>query len=172
MGILKVIKFIVHMLSEICYLLILLYALVCVPIIFNYKPLVVLSGSMEPTYKVGSVIYYHPVDENELKEGDAITFTYENGDYITHRINSIIDNLYETKGDANNSPDVKKISYKDIKGKVAKMSIPYIGYYISFINTHLYLLIIVIIILISEFLLGSVKAFDIDKKDRKEGSRI
>lgn len=165
---LKVIKKGIHVLANISYLLILLYALVCVPIIFDYKPLVVLSGSMTPTYKVGSVIYYTPVSESEIKEGDVVTFSYEEDTYVTHRIISIENGEYETRGDANNTSDARHIKYENIHGKVAKKSIPYIGHYIYFVNQHLYLLIIIVIILISEFLLNNVKAFDIDnKRERK-----
>ena len=42
----------IHYLALLCYILILIYISVCIPIIYGYKPLVVLSGSMEPTYKI------------------------------------------------------------------------------------------------------------------------
>ena len=35
----------------------------------------VLSGSMEPTYHVGSLIYVKDVDPFELEAGDVITFS-------------------------------------------------------------------------------------------------
>ena len=68
----NIIKKIVHILSYIAYILIGLYGIVCVPMIMGYKPVVVLSGSMEPTYHVGSVIYYHQVNKEDLKEQDVI----------------------------------------------------------------------------------------------------
>lgn len=160
----KILKTIIHFLANLSYLLILVYALVCVPILFDYNPLVVLSGSMEPTYKVGSVIYYKKVLESEIKEQDVVTFDYGDETFITHRVVSIVNGEYETKGDANNSADARKIEFSNIHGKVAKKSIPYIGYYIYFVNNHLYLVGIVVLILVSEFLLSNVKAFDIDKK--------
>ena len=78
-------KKMIHILSWLIYILIIIYVLICAPMIFGYKPLVVLSGSMEPTYGVGSVIYYHETPKEEIKVGDAITFTYET-DFITHRV--------------------------------------------------------------------------------------
>lgn len=170
-------KKMIHILSWLIYILIIIYVLICAPMIFGYKPLVVLSGSMEPTYGVGSVIYYHETPKEEIKVGDAITFTYET-DFITHRVVNIEDGLYETKGDANNAVDARKIGYSNIKGKVSKLYIPYIGYYVSFINKHLYLIGVVILILVSEFLLNpskkkeekvkEVETLDIDrKKERK-----
>lgn len=151
-----IVKKIIHILSIICYLFIIVYGLVCVPIIFKYKPLVVLTGSMEPTFKTGSVIYYKTVSEDELKVGDIITFKYDES-LISHRIYSIDNSLYETKGDANNAPDATRISYSNIVGKDANVYIPYVGYYVKFINENMYLLIIVGIILVSEFILSNVK---------------
>ena len=42
--------------------------------VFNIEPYVVTSGSMEPKYKVGSLIYVKEVDPMSLKVTDAITF--------------------------------------------------------------------------------------------------
>lgn len=165
----ELIKKIVHFLSSIVYLLIGVYVIVCVPILFSYKPLVVLSGSMEPTLKVGSIIYYKEVAENELKEGDIITFKTENGEYISHRINSIDDGQYETKGDANNSADPVKITYQNILGEVMNVYIPYLGYYVQFINNNQILSIVVaLIILILEFILSNLKMLFDNKKESGE----
>ena len=161
-----ILKKCIHILTLISYVLIFIYAVLCLPYLMKYRPLVVLTGSMEPTYKVGSILYYHKVPEENLKVDDVITFAYEDGTIITHRINAVINNEYQTKGDANNTPDVKKITYDQILGKVGKFSIPYLGYYVSFINTHIYLILIVAIILLSEFLLSFSKTVYIDKKER------
>ena len=53
------------------------------PVAFGYMPYVVLSGSMEPVYPVGSLIYVAPVDANSLEPGDAITFD-RNDAVVTH----------------------------------------------------------------------------------------
>jgi signal peptidase len=47
----------------------------------------VLSGSMEPAYRVGSLIYVRPVDPAKIKVGDVITFVV-NEDLLvaTHRV--------------------------------------------------------------------------------------
>ena len=165
------IKRIVHVLSNICYVFIGIYALICAPMIFGYKPLVVLSGSMEPNIKTGSVIYYHKVNKEDLKVGDIITFkTDTKKEYVSHRINAIDGDSYETKGDANNAVDPLKITYEDIIGKDLNINIPYAGYYIDFANKHVYLIIVVAIILISEYLLTN--AFDIKEKEgEKHGTK-
>lgn len=161
-----VIKKIVHLLAIISYALIIIYAIVCIPMIFGHHPVVVLSGSMEPTYKVGSVIYYKKVSEKELKDGDVITFNANNNKMVSHRIDNIDNGLIETKGDANNVSDVNKIRYENVRGKVGKLSIPYVGYYIKMVNDNLTLVVIAaVIILVSEFLISNVEAFDINKKN-------
>ena len=45
------------------------------PKLVGYEPLMVLSGSMEPTYHVGSLVYVGKTDPTDLKEGDIITFS-------------------------------------------------------------------------------------------------
>lgn len=160
-----IIRKIIRVLSTIVDIAILVYALVCLPAAFKYNPIVVLSGSMEPNYKTGSVIYYKQVSEEELKVGDVITFQV-NGTLISHRIVSIENGLIETKGDANNVPDAMKIQMQNVIGKVANISIPYLGYYIKFINDNLSLSVIAtVLILVSEFLSSNVKTFGINRKN-------
>ncbi len=159
MGILKKI---VHVLANLCYILVGIYALICLPMVMGYNPLVVLSGSMEPSIKTGSVIYYHKVSESDLKEGDIITFkTDTKKEYVSHRINKIENGKYETKGDANEVADPLLINYEQIVGKDS-ISIPYVGYYVKFANENVYLILIVAIILISEYLFSNT--LDIEKK--------
>lgn len=59
--------------------------------VVGLTPLTVLSGSMEPTYHVGSLIYVKAVDYHELQVGDPITFVIdENLTYATHRIVEVV----------------------------------------------------------------------------------
>ena len=160
----NIVKKIIHVLASISYIFIGIYVIICIPMVIKWKPVVVLTGSMEPTYKVGSVIYYKQVPKEEIKQGDAITFTLKDNTFVTHRVNKIENDMYETKGDANESPDPEKVSYDNIKGKVQKLYIPYVGYYINFIGHNMYLIAIVIIILVSEFLLSNIKTIDINRK--------
>ena len=105
------------------------------PITGNFKVMVVQSGSMAPAIKMGSVVAVKPADDYKI--GDIITF----GPYsrtkapTTHRIFDIkVVNgqpRYITKGDANNAPDQREISKRDILGKVL-FSVPYLGYAVEF----------------------------------------
>ena len=153
----SILKLIVKILSYICYFFIIIYGVVCVPMIFGYTPLVVLTGSMEPNLPVGSVIYYKEAAKEDIKEGDIITFKGRDNQFISHRVSRILgDGEYQTKGDANNVDDALPVYYKDVKGKVLNKAIPYIGHYIKFINDHLYIVIVAMVILITEFLLSNI----------------
>ena len=161
----NIIKKIIHFLSFLCYGIIIVYALVCIPFLIGYKPLVVLSGSMEPTFKTGSVIYYKHVLEEDIKVGDVITFKMGDS-LVSHRVKSIENKMYETKGDANNASDATRISYSDIVGKDAKISIPYLGFYVKYINDHMYILAFIVLILVLEFLFSNFNSKD--KKRSKD----
>ena len=51
------------------------------------QPLYVMSGSMEPAFHVGSLIFVQKTDPAKIEVGDPITYTInENGDYSTHRV--------------------------------------------------------------------------------------
>ena len=150
----KVLKKIFSILANVCYIGISIYILVCLPLLFGYKPLVVLSGSMEPTYKVGAIIYYESFDE--IKKDDVIVFSNSDDSFVTHRVVELKGDKYVTKGDANESVDAELVEVHNIKGKAIKFNIPYLGYYVQYVNTNLWLIISVIVVLVSEFLISNL----------------
>ena len=76
------VKKVVHILSLIIYGLVSIYVVICIPMIFKYKPLVVLTGSMEPSFKVGSIVYYKRTNIKDLKVGECVKdMDYEDNDY-------------------------------------------------------------------------------------------
>ena len=100
----------------------------------------VLSGSMEPTYHVGSLIYVKSVDYRELEAGDVITFLLNQDTLATHRIVEVVpdaedpDTLrYRTKGDANEAEDGSLVHYKNVVGTPV-FTVPYLGYVASYIQ--------------------------------------
>lgn len=101
------------------------------PITGNYKVMTVLSGSMEPEIKTGSIVVVKPADNYKI--GDIITFgeISKTKTPTTHRIFEMkvegSEPIYITKGDTNNAPDQKEIKAKEIIGKVL-FSVPYAGY--------------------------------------------
>jgi signal peptidase len=91
--------------------------------ILGFRQYVVATGSMEPEYNIGDVIIIREKPEEEIKIGDIINYTSENGiDTITHRVVDIIEkdgqNYYKTKGDNNNSEDSELVKYSQVKGKL------------------------------------------------------
>ena len=116
-----------------------LFAILLVGVrIFGLAPYTVLSGSMEPNYHVGSLIYVKDVDPDDLEEGDPITYVIGSKTVVTHRIIEVIDddpdNLkFRTKGDNNDDPDGTPISEHDIIGKPV-FTIPLIGYVVYFVQ--------------------------------------
>lgn len=126
---------------RIIYILLIIYLLIFVPSLWGQKPLVVISGSMEPTLKVGGILYYEKIDINELDEGDILVYQTKEH-IISHRIVDINENGFITKGDINNSMDNYLVSDEQVLGKGTNWSIPFIGYYADYIYSHKYLLYI------------------------------
>lgn len=126
---------------RIIYILLIIYLLIFVPSIWGHKPLVVISGSMEPTLKVGGILYYEKIDINELDEGDILVYQTKEH-IISHRLVEITGDGFITKGDVNNSVDGELVNNNQILGKGTNWSIPFLGYYADYIYGHKYLLYI------------------------------
>ena len=108
--------------------------------LFGLQVFSVLSGSMEPNYHVGSLIYVKEVDYHELKSGDVITFMLDEDLVATHRIVDVFPDQddpsvlrYQTKGDANEAADGTLVHYKNVIGTPV-FTIPYLGYVADFIQ--------------------------------------
>ena len=134
-------------LFKVLYLFIILYLLIFVPCIWGQKPLVVISGSMEPTLKVGGILYYEKVDLEDLNKNDILVYKYKNH-IISHRIVDRVDDGFITKGDANSSIDLNLVNKEQVLGKGTNWSIPVIGYYADFIHSHKYILYISLAVII------------------------
>lgn len=100
----------------------------------------VLSGSMEPAYMTGSLIYVRAIDASEIKDGTVISFLIADDTVATHRVIEVIPDeedasvvRYRTKGDANEHPDAALVHSNNVLGTPV-FSIPYAGYYISYIR--------------------------------------
>jgi len=103
------------------------------PSILGYKPLTILSNSMQPTFDAGDIIL---IDVTvEPKEGDVITFKHPDGVLVTHRAIRVFEKdgtqFFETKGDNNVQVDDVIISRENIIG-VQKKIVPFAGYIAKF----------------------------------------
>lgn len=129
--------------STILVAAILFFAILLVTLkVAGFNLLTVLSGSMEPSYHVGSLIFVKNVDANTLKENDVITFMADEDTIVTHRIYSVLNEVgddgsttlkFRTKGDANTATDASLVDYRNVIGTPV-LSIPYLGYVANFIQ--------------------------------------
>jgi signal peptidase len=87
-----------------------------IPSIFGYKPFIVLSGSMESQLYRGDLAIVKNVDVNTLKENDIVAFRDHDNYVVTHRIISVVNGEFITKGDNNASADSDTVSKGDIEG--------------------------------------------------------
>jgi signal peptidase len=174
---LKVIKRIWNVVSGVLVgiVVLLVVALVGVRLV-GLQPFVVLSGSMEPTYHVGSLIYVKSVDYKQLQAGDPITYLLNENTVVTHRITEVLVDeedpntlRYFTKGDANDIADGTSVHYRNIIGKPV-FSIPYLGYVSNYIQNPpgMYVAIAAGAILIMLVFLPDIFSDD-DKEEKKKG---
>lgn len=108
--------------------------------VVGYSPYVVLSGSMEPEYPVGGMIYTKKASPQEFRVNDPITFMMNPQTVATHRVIEIIPDpddpnilRFRTKGDANDIPDGGSVHQNNVIGKPV-FCIPYLGYVASYIQ--------------------------------------
>ena len=115
-----------------------------------YHTRAVLTGSMEPAVKKGSLIVNKWIEDRDIRKGDIVTFRKptERNVFITHRIEKVkkTEPLYRfhTKGDANEASDFWEITQANIEGKVI-FTIPFLGYLIEFFKTPVGFILVVVL---------------------------
>ena len=84
---------------------------------FGYKPVVVLSGSMEPYMETNSLVIVKQT--KGIQEKDVVMFHLDEDNMVCHRVMDIDDEgNITTKGDNNDVADFEKITVDDVEGKV------------------------------------------------------
>lgn len=171
----KGIKKICSVLSTVLVIVAVLLAVALVGVrVVGYTPYTILSGSMEPTYHVGSLIYVKKVDTSTLEVGDPITFALSEDTIATHRIVEVVPDeedasviRFRTKGDANETVDGALVHYKNVLGKPV-FTIPYLGYVADYIQhpPGMYTAIAAGVILL--LLVFVPDMFDDEKKKKKD----
>lgn len=130
-----------------------------IPSFFGYKNFVISSGSMEPTLKIGDVIF---VKENDqFNVNDIVSFSNNKKAVVTHRIIEVIEKdnsiYYKTKGDANNSSDEELLEKENIEGKYV-FKIPKAGNVIMFLQTKAGLAVVLLILAIIYLIINKKKS--------------
>ncbi len=85
------------------------FAVMAVATALGFRPVVLMTNSMQPVAPAGSLIIAEPVDPSTLAIGDILVMHRDSGSLLTHRI---VDRrvgpdgiVVETRGDANASAD-------------------------------------------------------------------
>lgn len=174
-GAMKAAKKIWNAFTTVLVVLIVILAILLVGVrVVGLKPFVVLSGSMEPDYPTGSLIYVKDVDPFELEPGDVITFMLNETTVATHRMVGVVPDdedpsviRFRTKGDANDFEDGTLVHYKNVIGSPVFV-IPLLGYVSNYISQPpgLYiagigLLLVILLMFVPDILRAADKA---DKK--------
>ena len=150
------------------------------PQFFGYQLKTVLSGSMEPGIRTGSIIAVKTAeDKTSYKEGDVITYQESEGFLVTHRITEVVSNgdsvLYRTKGDNNQSEDMNPVMAENVVAQYTGFTLPYVGYFNNFASSKngAFLLIIpgLLLLLYSAFTLWKALAL-IEIPQRKQAEVI
>jgi signal peptidase I len=101
------------------------------------RPLVVRSGSMEPTIRTGSMVLVKRLEAADIKVGDVLTVERPDHTRVTHRVVAIEHNgvtaLLTLKGDANEDPDPVPIPVQYAHRVVAQ--VPVIGRAMAWLAT-------------------------------------
>jgi signal peptidase len=106
---------------------------VVVPRLAGATPYTVLTGSMAPTYPPGTLVVVRPVDIDDVRAGDVVTFQLRSGlpAVATHRVvrvgwTSDGEKLLTTQGDANATPDAVPVREVQLRGEVW-YALPWVG---------------------------------------------
>ena len=132
----------------------------------------VISGSMEPTYSVGDLLYVKEVDPDSVKVGDPITFVL-NEDLVvaTHRVVAVDseNRLFTTKGDANETEDASPVHFNNLIG-VPVFAIPLLGYVSAYIQSPpgMYIAIAFGVLLLAAVFLPDLLTKKSDKETQEE----
>lgn len=112
---------------------------VVVPAVVGGIPLTILSGSMEPNLPAGSLAVVRPVDPDDVRIGDIVTYlpNPEDPTAVTHRVVAVDHHQDGTRsftlqGDANTTPD-DPVQELQVRGRVW-YAVPWLGHVNSVVN--------------------------------------
>ncbi|MGO0062159.1 signal peptidase I [Brevibacillus fluminis] len=141
-------------------------------VLLGYELMVVLSGSMTPTFATGSIVAVKPVPFPDIKKGDIITFKSDAGYTVTHRVVDTKDGRLVTKGDANPESDMATVAPDKVVGRVS-FWLPYMGYLITFMQSKLGMFLFLAIP--GVYLIGStlarIKKLAMVEEEKRKGIR-
>lgn len=145
-----------------------LASVLIIPYFMGYTELAVLTGSMQPTLPVGTLIYVKETDPAQLDVGDVVTYRLDGDTMVTHRVIEIDPEAQTliTQGDANEDPD-GEITFDRIVGKM-DFSIPYLGYISMNIRTPMGIVSICGVLVVIILLTFIPEIFSKDEEEEKQ----
>ncbi len=145
-----------------------------VPDFGGHRPFIVMSGSMEDTIMAGDLIVDKPVNTDDLKAGDIISFTDPAGNgvsVVTHRIVEVTEQngekAFRTRGDNNNTEDPDLVPASKVLG-IYWFRLPGVGNVCMFMQTTAGLVVCVLVPLILFVLWEAVRRKQLDKKKQQD----
>ena len=145
-----------------------------VPDFMGWKPLITLSGSMEPTISRGDIAMVKEVETETLKVGDIIAFKQENI-IIAHRIMEMnkVDGtiIITTKGDSNNDIDEQTVSPENIEG-IFIFRVEKLGELAMFIQTSTGMIYIFVFFVGTFLIMNTLKRNKDNKKFAEEQRKL
>jgi signal peptidase len=99
--------------------------------IFGYQFMVVLNGSMAPTFDTGSLIVMKSLPFDRIQETDIVTYKDQFGGISTQRVAVLDNEQLITMGDHQEFKDPSSVKAEQIIGKVY-FWMPYLGYLLEF----------------------------------------
>jgi len=120
------------------------------PLLLPYKALTVYSGSMEPLIHTGSVAIDVPVQAQDVKVGDVVTFVRPDNqnELVTHRVIAVetgpSGRQWVTQGDANSVADPWRVPATG-SGYKYWFSIPYCGFVLVWLQSPIGRLLFLVI---------------------------
>lgn len=132
---------------------------------FGIQPYVVESGSMEPAIQTGSICFVNKKAEYEnMQVGDVIAFKINTGAFATHRIVSITEEGFVTKGDVNSVVDSVITTQDNFIGENI-FTIPRVGFIVKALQTargKIILGTIIIVLFLAGILIGEPSKKKVD----------
>jgi len=109
---------------------------IVIPNSYGVKTLAVLSNSMAPNIKKGSMVFVTPVKPAVIEVGDFISYTMSVGQLVTGRVTQIdvINKFFTVKDDLSGASEAVQVSFDNMIG-VVKFSVPFMGYMLGYVLT-------------------------------------
>lgn len=113
------------------------------------------SGSMEPSYPVGSLVFTHWEPPGAIRVGDCITYAYGE-DTVTHRVVRVDEEKrrFVTKGDANAVED-RPVDFSRLVGRTEPFCLPYLGYFVIWLKNGGGVFLLGVLILTASLLIAA-----------------